>query len=789
MINNDNLYKLYDGVLEGEELTTKQLNSYGFTSNDITKMINDGSIERVKRGFYSLESVGQLFNYGMKLLIDKEYEKANLCFEKCYELDPEYHGIHFRLLINNIQEENYSRVFEIYDSLLQTENKFYVQDFKFYLYLLSIITEVPEKYREYVKDLQFEDIKIFPNDKRYKNVLLYNKLRRYALYGKYSYAFSQLNDLVAKQGKCAIYDKITRILLYRAKMVEKESKETVIQLIKEKDYYEVQNYLRSKQHKHKLTRKEEYILKLVEQFIRIKESSQIPLKGELKDIYKALDANDYSLALKLNKEHNEKYNIFDDPFDPLLNDICQLITTLENRQVVDVSSKTDPVADFSKVISFFKKNDLDNAFHSLKSYMESIEKTDYEFLIIDLIKLSLLKQDNTFGNVMSTLELIGKDNYLFDMSSYIQQFYVALSQKEFYEARIYLDIISKGNQLMKDSINTDGLYQRLEFLEKGMDYKELSSESVVVEEVIDDDSKKREENVVVPVKQEINQEKKLISQKYKELVKNKGIILLEIMNNDKNDRIIDIVEEYPDMDAFVIGNGSKQQVVLRYKPLEKGYVDFHNLLVLGNYAYKNKDYKRCIENYLELLQVVKEPKSFVYSKLGLAYLKLHNKERAIDYFTVAVAKADEEKNIREDFSDLLLLLKGEISKEDLKPFFRMTKNDFDYSDVNNYYGINDFDKINTYISESGLDVESACCKLGMTPEQINTIKLIYAREFYIRGDFHKGDSFIQSVEKSKEKTKKTISLFDEVRRSRKYYQYRKLDTPRQLNLSLQPTKK
>ena len=86
-------------------------------------------------------------------------------------------------------------------------------------------------------------------------------------------------------------------------------------------------------------------------------------------------------------------------------------------------------------------------------------------------------------------------------------------------------------------------------------------------------------------------------------------------------------------------------------------------------------------------------------------------------------------------------------------------------------------------------MESACCKLGMTPEQINTIKLIYAREFYIRGDFHKGDSFIQSVEKSKEKTKKTISLFDEVRRSRKYYQYRKLDTPRQLNLSLQPTKK
>lgn len=119
----------------------------------------------------------------------------------------------------------------------------------------------------------------------------------------------------------------------------------------------------------------------------------------------------------------------------------------------------------------------------------------------------------------------------------------------------------------------------------------------------------------------------------------------------------------------------------------------------------------------------------------------------------------------------------------------MSQKDFDYSDVNNFYGIENFDEINSFIASSGLDVESACQQMGMTPEQIDIIKLIYAREFYIQGNFEKGDLFLNSVEKSKNKTKITVKLFDEVRRNKRFYQNRQIEEPRQLALSLITKKK
>ena len=52
-INEENLNKLYEGIVKGNELTTKELNSYGFNSKDLADLIKQGRLERVKRGYYS----------------------------------------------------------------------------------------------------------------------------------------------------------------------------------------------------------------------------------------------------------------------------------------------------------------------------------------------------------------------------------------------------------------------------------------------------------------------------------------------------------------------------------------------------------------------------------------------------------------------------------------------------------------------------------------------------------------------------------------------------------------
>lgn len=53
MINEENLNKMYRGLVEDKELTTltiKQLNSYGFNLNDLTDLIHDGVLKENKEG-------------------------------------------------------------------------------------------------------------------------------------------------------------------------------------------------------------------------------------------------------------------------------------------------------------------------------------------------------------------------------------------------------------------------------------------------------------------------------------------------------------------------------------------------------------------------------------------------------------------------------------------------------------------------------------------------------------------------------------------------------------------
>lgn len=90
MISEENLGRLYEGIIDHEELTTKLLNEYGFCSGDLTKLVKEGIIERISRGHYSLLSVDDLYNYGKTLISLRKYGEATLCFKRCYELDP-YH--------------------------------------------------------------------------------------------------------------------------------------------------------------------------------------------------------------------------------------------------------------------------------------------------------------------------------------------------------------------------------------------------------------------------------------------------------------------------------------------------------------------------------------------------------------------------------------------------------------------------------------------------------------------------------------------------------------------------
>ena len=689
MINDENLEKLYVEAMSDNEITTNKMNSYGFTTRDLTQLVRDGTIERIKRGYYSLKDINKLFFYGKKLISLNRIDEATLCFEKCFELDSTHLGACFQLFLKSIQKEDYKRTFELLEFLNKTDNKYYKIDYNFYLFLLSYITVIPDKYKDYIKKMSFKDIEIPLADKRYQDILLQNKIRENLIQQKFALAFNQVNEMTKKRDIYTVHDKILKLLLTKVINNSKLSKDIILNFIRNSQYDELINYLKAKQDNQKLSILDEYTLKLAIQYVEMKKTSKVLDSKNIKSeyIFDLIDANHFTKALEINIRYIEKFQLHreNNVLNLLLTDICNLINCLRDK---DEDKMNNEKLDFNE---------------------SDYNETYFSNIVFDTLRL---KEEQINNNV-----------------------------KEEYTARD-----------KKSTINI----------------------------------------------QKVDSEQKLVTEKHKELVNNGGIILLKAIDDDRLNRILSLVSNYEDIIAFVIGEGKNRQIVLRYKLGGSEKLDIKQLTELGHELYLKQKYNECNQLYLKLLrELIDEPKSYVYFRLGLINMKLKNKQLAIDYFTVASFVAKKElasnklsSNEIDKISkmalgslELLLKLKGEIPSYD-KPKVKMKEEDFNYYDVSQFYGIDNFDEINTFIMSSGLDVESACIQLGMSSEQIDIVKLIYAREFYLGGLFQHGDIFLNSVEKSKNKTKYVIKLLNDIRKNRRFYQNREGREPKKLSLSI-----
>ena len=801
MISIENLEKLYIGIGEENDLTTKQLNLYGFNTTDINKLIEGNVIERVKRGHYSFRDTDKLFDYGVKLAKGNNYDLANRTFLKCFELEPNNYKYCLQLFTVCIHEKEYDKAFKLYDRLYKLSNDNEKIDLRYYMYLLNYITDIPGKYKDMVEGTNYYSIKIPSDDKRYSDVISYNRARSTAIKGKFSSAWRILYAITIKNRGYTLQDIAEKNLLTQTITEEKKSRKVVNSLVSEKKYDAVIDYLENKRKKHKLNTIEEYIIKLSESYLIIKNSSTIPIEKNIDtdNLFEAIQANKFDLALKINNEFNKEREIAneDNTLNIILTDICKLINSLKKS---NTNKKPDIVEEqqkevksdnnFMSLVSSLMSNDIDSAFKYLECYLLEIGKSEYGYIITNLIKLSTTP--------MLELSLMNSNNYQFNINKYIQKFYLCLSSERLDEAEIYLNIISNAAKINNIDFNVKNLYKILENYQSRINYQaniptfeknsqpqenniSYDKEGIEDDDVFDDNSQTNNEDIIRE-----QSDIKFIEKKHDELIRNKGIIILNSMNAERTEFILNEADKYLDMSAFTIVDDGKTRIVLKYNELDYEDFDVKALITEAIADYKSGRYKDNLDKQIKILETNVDQRSSNYAMIGLSYMKLYDIDKAIEYLTVANYLAKQEKSTRE-YGDLILRLKGEIDKKDIKPFVRMQQKDFK-NDNDNFYGIKNFEELNTYICESGLDVESACRSLNMSEEDIDVVKLIYAREYYTLGNKEKGELFLKSYEKSKAKTNKTKSIYKYLQQNKKFYKNRFDGEPRQISLKLVPKK-
>lgn len=459
MINQENLNKLYDGVIkENNNLKTSELNQYGFHSKDIKKLIDEGVLKRVKRGYYQFISVRDLYDYAMHLVSIGNYVKSKLCFEACYKINPRYNDICLRLFFNCVRYSDYLESVKYFDVLFHTGNEVQMKDNNCYLYLLNMIIDLPEQYRDYANKIKFEDIEIDSSDKKQYS-RLNNEIRHALFHKKLDYAYELVNQ---SESKKYFPNDIIKTLIIGLKEMRKKIRAHVITLAKDKRYKDIVEFLEQHQRKQNFYKVNEYYLILAKRLLEIKKTRKVPNPVELstKSLFTAIDSKNFQLALSIQDAYIQENNLLpeDDLFHILLTDINSLIQEIKEEELkksnLEEKSLKEKNSDNTiiDIASYLMDQDFGKAFPSICKYLKEKGKEEYQFLIHDLIEISGINDDTDFIAPITTLMYIGLDKFRLNTMQYVTKFYESFEQDRLTEASIYLDIIANSKKLERDVV-------------------------------------------------------------------------------------------------------------------------------------------------------------------------------------------------------------------------------------------------------------------------------------------------------------------------------------------------
>lgn len=462
MIKQENLNKLYDGVIkENNNLKTSELNQYGFYSRDIKKLMDEGVLKRVKRGHYQFISESDLYNYAMHLISVKNYVESKFCLEECYKINPRYKNICPCLFFNCIRNDDYLGAIKYFDVLFHTGNEFQMKDNNCYLYLLNMIIDLPEQYRDYANKIKFEDIEIAPNDK-IKYSILNNQIRYALFHNRFKYA----NDLIDQISDECIQNSIIKTLIVGVMKEQERLKEHITILSKEKKYEDIVDYLESIQKRRYLNNTNKHYLFLSQELLEMKKTRRVPNPVDFptESLFIAINSKNFQLALSIQDAYIQKKGILpeEDAFHILLTAVNNMIQEIKNeemeksnleetelKQEIRFNTTNTTIID---IAGYLMDQDFGKAFPSIHKYLKEKEEEEYQFLIEDLIKISRINDDTDFITPITTLMYISLEKFRLNTMEYVIKFYESFEQDRFNEASIYLDIITKAKKLEQDAV-------------------------------------------------------------------------------------------------------------------------------------------------------------------------------------------------------------------------------------------------------------------------------------------------------------------------------------------------
>jgi hypothetical protein len=503
--------RLLEYFVFNESITTKELNTLEFDLKKINELIEMNFLKRKQRGVYILFDVEPLYCYGKKLITEKKQQKAWQCFARCLEITPNHPGASFQFFFEHIRNKNYDEALKYFDGVFNNDNAYYRGDTNTYLLLLFELTELPEKYKEIIPTIKLNDLEPLEDDKRYPDKNKLRDMRKDIFNRKYGQAMSNLNYIIysREDGKQKVQDLLIKTLLVQIIKLKRQQYESLFAWLSNKEYLKMIEMFEIIREKSGLTIIENACYCILKTIIQIEGDGffKKPEPIETKDLFEALNFENYELALELNESFNTEKGIDSNKtfITLLLRDLVLLINSFEKKEEIELEEELPKEQDKKlEPSNSFPENLISGYYNEaliiLQKYLKSANKEDYMFLMVNLLKGSLIEGDADFIRPLVFLNSIIEDDFMLDTTCCLDMFFRSLSERKYNNARIYLTIISEADKFIKQDIDIKILEQVLalsENLSKRSNPEDIEIIEAIYNEMI---SKIEDDNVEEPTK-------------------------------------------------------------------------------------------------------------------------------------------------------------------------------------------------------------------------------------------------------------------------------------------------
>lgn len=233
------LKKIYDLLISDVPLTKENLNNESITNEQIAELLENGLIYETKFGTYNISSVNKLYLYGKQNLLAGNKRTAQECFVLCYKLKPKHRDTCLQMFYHAVMTHRYEEAYEYLYALENVStNEHLRKEYKIYLYLLSLVSEVPENYQEKLQAIHNDQsLLIHKKPKPFQKED--NIVMELILKGKYKFAIENLNNFLAEDFDYVIHRLIIKTLLSKKIDMQTEYKLELLELVQKKRYREI----------------------------------------------------------------------------------------------------------------------------------------------------------------------------------------------------------------------------------------------------------------------------------------------------------------------------------------------------------------------------------------------------------------------------------------------------------------------------------------------------------------------------------------------------------------------